>query len=77
MDGATGRTGEVDGLRRRRSRRVRYICMIFAAVEFFIYFYKETAYTSTNTDLALHKIAQHLLPVLFQTFASASEEENP
>lgn len=65
-------TDKVDGIWIARRGFSKYT-IFNPGVEFFIYFYKENSYNSTNTELPLYKLSSQILPVLFQVFASAEE----
>jgi hypothetical protein len=46
-----------------------------AGIEFFLHLLKETAYTQSNADLPLYKLAPLLLENLFQVFAHTELSE--
>jgi hypothetical protein len=48
-----------------------------AGVEFFIYLFKETPFTSSNSELPLYRFASGLFSTLFQLFTSAPQAECP
>jgi hypothetical protein len=47
------------------------VAIMHAGIEFFLHLLKETAYTQSNADLPLFRLAPLLLENLFQVFAHA------
>jgi importin-9 len=51
------------------------VAIMHAGIEFFLHLLKETAYTQSNADLPLYKLAPLLLENLFQVFAHTELSE--